>query len=280
VRELARSLGTDSDPSVIADRSNLVLELRPHPIVARVAMATSQVRTGMAWLRREVEISAHLQRGGAGVTEPSDRLDPGPFDHAGLIVSFWKLERIVGEPAGEAVGRTLARVHRLLVDYPRELLPEWGAWTEARVAFSRVRWDECVTAEQRVRLERAWDVAEGIVQSSVRRSRSYQAVHGDAHVRNVLGTERGTLWTDWEDAFLGPVEWDLACLRSRLELFGEERQRIEAACAAYDRNVDLALVRDLTLVRNIQVIPWLAIFCERDPTLRQRMIDRIERLPC
>jgi aminoglycoside phosphotransferase (APT) family kinase protein len=34
-------------------------------------------------------------------------------------------------------------------------------------------------------------------------------IHGDAHAGNVLP---GPVWHDWEDAQLGCVEWDLACL--------------------------------------------------------------------
>lgn len=84
---------------------------------------------------------------------------------------------------------------------------------------------------------------------------------------------------DWEDAFLGPVEWDLACMRSRLDLFGEEREAIEAFCSAYDEKLNLELVRDLGLVRNVQVILWVGVFAERDPSRLVRMRQRIERLP-
>jgi thiamine kinase-like enzyme len=106
-----------------------------------------------------------------------------------------------------------------------------------------------------------------------------QPVHGDAHLGNVLATARGAVWTDWEDAFVGPIEWDLASLRSRLVLFGEEREAIEAACEGYDHEHDPALVDDLALCRNLQVIPWLAVFAERDPSLVPRMKARIAKLP-
>jgi thiamine kinase-like enzyme len=43
-----------------------------------------------------------------------------------------------------------------------------------------------------------------------------QALHGDAHFGNLLVTRDGLLWTDWEDAFLGPVEWDLASISLRI----------------------------------------------------------------
>ena len=46
-----------------------------------------------------------------------------------------------------------------------------------------------------------------------------------------------------EDAFLGPIE-PTAALRSRAELFGEDRDAIEAMTSAYGV-VDRDLVRDL-----------------------------------
>lgn len=41
-------------------------------------------------------------------------------------------------------------------------------------------------------------------------------VHGDSHPGNVLWTSGGPLWSDWEDAHLAPLEWDLACLVARV----------------------------------------------------------------
>lgn len=94
-----------------------------------------------------------------------------------------------------------------------------------------------------------------------------------------MATARGAVWTDWEDAFVGPVEYDIACLRSKLDLFGEEKEGIEAMLSAYDADYDRALAADLGLVRNVQVIVWLALFAERQPELLPRMRARIACLP-
>jgi hypothetical protein len=274
---LTRELGLGCVPEVLADRSNLVLLLAPHRIVARVAMATSMVRVGMDWLRREVEISSFLDARGVFVTRPSPLLDAGPHERGGFVISFWELEDTVENLDGALAGARLARAHLSLRDFSRERVPEWGAWTEARAVLDRAR--ASLSKEEAARVLNAWNEGERIVQSSSARSASIQAVHGDAHLRNVLATRRGPVWTDWEDAFLGPVEWDIACLRSRAELFGEEREAIDAACAAYDAPSNADLVCDLMLVRNLQVISWLAIFAERQPELLPRMRDRISKLP-
>ena len=57
-----------------------------------------------------------------------------------------------------------------------------------------------------------------------------QPIHGDAHSGNVLA---GGRWLDFDEACAGPPEWDLACLRHRLLVFGELGDEIVAALAAY-----------------------------------------------
>lgn len=276
VTDLARELGLHVTPRVIADRSNLVLRLEPRPLVARVAMATSTARVGLDWLRREVELARFLA--GHPVTRLAEELDAGPHEREGLVISFWALEELLERPADPLeAGRALAACHRALVAYPRERLPWLGGWEEARAVRSRAA--ARFSSDERARIDRAWDEAEAVLEGAESRTASWQPVHGDAHLGNVLGTARGALWTDWEDAFVGPVEYDLACLRSRAELFGEERERIEAACVGYGEDVDPELVRELGLVRNLQVIVWLAVFAERQPELWPRARARIERLP-
>lgn len=279
VRDLAAARGFDTRPSILADRSHLVLRLDPHPLVARVAMATSMARVGLAFLRREVSIARFLDARGVAVTRPTTRFDPGPIEAEGLVVSFWELERVLpGRPDPRAAGRELAHLHRALRAYPADALEPWGAWTEARAVFERVRKSALLSPEELALLEEGFAEADALVAESAGRSRSFQPVHGDAHIGNTLATERGVLFTDFEDAFVGPLEYDLASLRSKLELFGEEREAIEAMCEAYDEPYDAELVRALGLVRNVQVIVWLAIFAERDPSLLDRMRARLRHL--
>src|SRR5690606_27775807 len=134
VRALARELGLSVEPVVLAERSNLVLRLDPvdgagERLVARVALATSAVRGGMEWSTREVEVTRFLSERGAIVTRPSTRIDAGPFERAGLVISFWELEDIVAERAEpRPAGAALASAHRLLAAYPTDRLPTWGGF--------------------------------------------------------------------------------------------------------------------------------------------------------
>jgi thiamine kinase-like enzyme len=243
-------------------------------------MATSLVREGMTWLEREVEISKFLHTRGGAVTVPSRHLPCGPFERAGLVISFWEREEVLEEPADpELAGKELCKLHALLRHFPIHTHEPWGAFREARVVFERAQQSPLLEATARNRIVKAWQRAERIVETSLQRTQSLQIVHGDAHLRNVMATRRGVLWTDWEDAFVGPVEWDVACVRSRLELFGEERDAILRLCAAYGSHLDEDLIQDLGFVRNLQVILWLNVFAERDSSLIARMHARLAHLP-
>ncbi len=84
-----------------------------------------------------------------------------------------------------------------------EELPHWLRWLE--------RYRQLSGAEITALRQAHWSLA-----SRLRRGRSpLQALHGDAHAGNLLRTARGLLWTDFEDACVGPVAWDVATLVAR-----------------------------------------------------------------
>lgn len=240
-------------------------------------MASSASRVGLSWLRREIEVTRFL--GAALTTTPASQLDPGPHLVDELAVTFWQRETLISAPDPAAAGRALAACHRALRSYPEDALPYLGFWDEALAVRDRVLAGALLTADEKRQVEHAFATSEGIVASIAGRTASLQAIHGDAHLGNALATERGVLWTDWEDAFVGPIEYDLASLASRRDLFGEDRVAIDAALAAYDGAHDASLVLDLGLVRNAQVIVWLTLFAERQPELMARVRQRIARLP-
>lgn len=279
---VAAQHGVPASAKVLADRSNLVLRVdapgRP-PFVARVAMATSLVRVGTTFVRREVEVARFLGLRGVPVTRPSAHPPAGPHERDELVLSFWELEPLLPTPPDpREVGRRLNAAHGALAAFPAATLPIWGGLTEAREVHARAVRLGVFTRDELLRLERAWERADAIVASVAARTMSFQAVHGDAHLGNVLSTDRGPVWADWEDAFVGPVEYDLACLRSKALLFGEEREAIDLATEAYGE-VDRDLLADLLFVRNLQVIPWLAVFAEREPQLLARMRARLAFVP-
>jgi aminoglycoside phosphotransferase (APT) family kinase protein len=68
-----------------------------------------------------------------------------------------------------------------------------------------------------------------------------QALHGDAHLGNVMVTSTGPLWGDWEESWRGPTAWDIAALEHRRRVFGDLDAEIGAALAAYGPYDDAAV---------------------------------------
>ena len=66
-------------------------------------------------------------------------------------------------------------------------------------------------------------------------------LHGACHLGHVINTERGHLWLDFDNACLGPVEWDLSCLPGEVSM---------------DRDIDRALMHDLRMLRRWVTAVW------------------------
>jgi aminoglycoside phosphotransferase (APT) family kinase protein len=253
--EVAEELGLRFERAdVLRDRSNLLVRLWPAPVVARVATATGAMRSGTAWLAREVEVAGHLARVGAPVVAPSAELPPGPHERDGLALTFFEYVDELDAPLDAAeAGRGLRLCHEALADFDGEL-PPMATLAEAERVVDRLAGDGALARDD-VELMRR--VAAAVRASVERLGLPMQPVHGDAHLGNVLATARGPLWNDWEDTFLGPRAWDLGCLKASVRPFGR-RDPLLAAVAreAYGDRFDEQTVDAFADARRFQVSVW------------------------
>ena len=104
-----------------------------------------------------------------------------------------------------------------------------------------------------------------------------QPVHGDAHLANVLWTPTGPIWSDFENACLGPRELDLAGLTIRAVHGGPEAARLvppDEALASYG-SYDAALVTELIPVHALFLAAWTCALRERVPAVRPFAHERL-----
>lgn len=190
---VARAHGLPTDrPRIVRDLTNLLAHLEPAPVVVRVQLTLSQLR-GRAWAEREVEAARFLAAAGAPIAPPTDDVDPGPHEQDGLLVTFWRWidhDESRADPA--AAGRALRELHDAFSSYGG------GLPTCDRLAEIL----PLLPAELR-------EFAQSL------RPLDGQPIHGDAHLRNVLWSPAGPLWSDLENICRGPREYDLACLLYR-----------------------------------------------------------------
>jgi Phosphotransferase enzyme family len=250
----AHGLACD-DPAVLHDGSNVLVELRPAPVIARVSTKTGEARPGTAWLRRELQIARHLAGAGAPAVRPSGLLAPGPHEHDGLALSFWETipdAQPVGDPA--AAGAALRACHDALRGFP-EPLPRLGALAEARSLVAEHAKAGRLAISQFELLE---PIGESLTETLGAASARFRPVHGDAHLRNVLQAGPDPVWIDWEDCCSAPVEWDLACLvkTARVQADTVDPGPAEAALEHWGSDFDPDLLDRCVEARAFQVVAW------------------------
>jgi Ser/Thr protein kinase RdoA (MazF antagonist) len=256
------------EPRVLSVLSTAIVHLPPGPLVARVPLLTDDVRAGSESLAREIAVCTWLADRGLPVVRPSALLPPGPHSHDGLRVTFWELvEPVAGsELDAEAAGEGLRAIHEALTAYP-EPLPYLEPGGEIRAILRRLTTLEAAdVALLEAELER--------VESDVAAlGRPRQAIHGDAHSFNVVQTAAGPIWVDFEDASIGPREWDLAALVAHAHVEPPRPQAARILEAYGDGDPDS--LEPFMLLRLLWVTAWGAFGAEHNPARRPRTETRL-----
>lgn len=263
VRVAARLGVAATEPAVLADGANVIVHLRPAPVVAKVAASTPAVRDAAAWLAREIDLAVFLGKSGIPVMTPSGKVPATVHHEDGHVMSFWTyLERSGAGPAGEAViGSMLRDLHSALRSYPGSL-PVLAPLDDIPVFLARPQTQ--LGACDRAALAAAFTrLTAELAASSARR----QPLHGDAGAMNLMATGGRWVWHDFEDTCSGPVEWDLAATTASPRLDGSR------ILAAYGDPVDPARLRACEQLRRLNLTVWYNLYAERLPDCRGRAAE-------
>jgi Phosphotransferase enzyme family len=232
---VAREHGVACDEAVrIAAGSNVLVHLKPAPVVARVMTATAVLHDDAEqWLAREVAVGAFAAERSDLVVAPTDILPPGPHEQDGLWMTLWKFvphDAQAPPPKPRQLGRSLRRLHSVLADFPGDVAPlsETRDWLER--LLDELPPSPSLTQQDIDRLRSELDALTPAVFDS---SLPAQALHGDASMSNLLRTESGPVWIDLEDVCAGPVAWDISGLVTSARARGQSAKFIEELLAAY-----------------------------------------------
>ena len=199
------------DAAPIGTGSNVIVHLRPHPIVARVMSGTVVLHSDpREWLTREVDVGAFLADRGAPVVAPTKLVEPGPFVSDDLWVSLWEYVEIRQTPLeAKEIGRALRSLHDELAAYPGPLPPRTAVLDEIDWLLEALSGEEGA-GELAAERDRA---AEVILEPVA----DLQPIHGDASFSNLLSTSEGPRWNDLEDVCIGRSRGTLrACSPTRV----------------------------------------------------------------
>jgi hypothetical protein len=201
--DLARSNGLDFvRPTVLADAVNVVVWLAPGPVVARVLGERGRRLGAFDYARQELNLVSFLAGAGAPVAPPSGELPPGPHEHEGFTITFWEfIEHTESRLELRAAAQSLRHVHDALASYECPL-PPYDLFDEV----------DALLADDTLAPPRDLEALRRVRERITVPQESMRPLHGDVNLGNVLPSRRGHLWTDFESACLGPVEYDLSAL--------------------------------------------------------------------
>jgi hypothetical protein len=222
------------DAVVIAAGSNVLVHLKPSPVVARVMTGTAALHDDIAqWLEREVAVGVFVADHGGPVVPPSELMAPGPYQHDGLWMTFWKLVAhgpTDQSPDARAVGRSLRELHDVLAGFVGDLEPFSAIGDQIERQLSELRPCRWLSGEE---IELLRSELRRLTPNVFETSAPIQPIHGDAGLSNLLHAGSQLLWNDLEDVCAGPVEWDVAGVVASALLRARSRKYLEQLLDAY-----------------------------------------------
>jgi Ser/Thr protein kinase RdoA (MazF antagonist) len=281
--KVAASLGVHAtDPLILADGANVIVHLSPAPVVAKVAASTPAVRPdNAAWLQRELDVVRFLAGRSIPVMTPSPEVPPVVHHGDGQVMSFWRyLSPVPGLAGEETIGSMLRDLHAELRDYPAQLrgnpaqlrgnpaqlrdypaqLPFLAPLGDIPAFLSRPQ--TRLTASQAAALA----AAHARLTAQLDHGRG-QSLHGDAGAGNLMATDAGWVWHDFEDTCTGPVAWDLAASTASPRLDGPR------ILAAYGEPMDPTQLEVCQQLRVLHLTVWYNLYAERLPDLAPRAAE-------
>lgn len=273
--DTVRAHGLEPDRcDILQNGSTLVVRLTAD-LVARVVQDRDGPRQGTAWFERENAVALHLTRRGAPVVPLHDALPAGPHWRDGFPLNFWRYVDILDRsPDPRQAGQTLRLCHEALRDLA-EPLPRLAILHEAQTLLVE---RELLPAAEQSLVRRRLETALAILLEDA----PAQPLHGDAHEGNLLVTADGLRWSDWEDAFVGPVEWDLASLIWNARLLEGDPATSEAMLAGYAEaggSFDAGLLEQCLIARAAVMCAWYPIlYPQPDAARRAKLRHRLDWL--
>lgn len=258
---------------ILQDSSTLVLRLS-ETLVARVVQDQDGPRQGTEWFARENAIAHHLTVHGAPVIPLHPDLPPGPHEHLGYPVNFWQfVTRIEAEPEPRDIGRTLQQCHAVMRHFP-EPLPKLAIITESLAMLKMLEERALFPPDILELLHHHLTTSLTCLEAF-----PHQPLHGDAHIGNLMNTTQGLLWTDWEDTFAGPVEWDVASIIWNAKLLEGDEATVNQILAAYQEAggvIHDEALQQCLIARAAVVTAWYPLLYpnpneDRQTKLRQRI---------
>jgi hypothetical protein len=209
-------------PAVLHDVFSVVVHLAPEPVVARIPVVlTAGTAPDQQWARqqRELDVAAWLGEQGVPVVPPSPLVPRVPVRRDGFPMTFWELADVADdhEPYRGVDIAWSAELHARLAEYP-EPLPFLAPFNNGLPEMLTALEDVDVLHPAEIgRAHAEYDTLRSVLSDRAEFQARFpgigvQTIQGDAPSHNVIRTNSGIRFSDFEDVTIGPVEWDLTLM--------------------------------------------------------------------
>ncbi|HEY7325171.1 MAG TPA: aminoglycoside phosphotransferase family protein [Streptosporangiaceae bacterium] len=268
---LAKRLGLPHDePVILSNRGNLLVQLTPAPVVARVATLTARSRRNpIEWLAREVAVAGYVASRGGPVVPPA--ADAGPHWQDGFAISLWEYVRALDTvPAPAEVGSALACLHRIARGCPAEVGGLNAATDQVADGLAMLEREAVLDAGTLAALRDAHAAALSEMRSA---GGEPVVLHGDAHHGNLLlAPGHRWLWIDLEETGRGPAAWDLATMVSH---YPEHEGRDALAAYAAESGTAVPALAPFRRARDLEAAVWSACMAHLYPARYREVARRL-----
>jgi Ser/Thr protein kinase RdoA (MazF antagonist) len=203
---LAATLNMPVNEAVVVHNSNkLALRLLPCDVFARVALVGQEVSA------LEVELAQRLAALASPVAALEPRVAPRVYERDGFALTFWtyydRVTRDQVTPAeyADALQRLHAGMRNVEIAAPHFMV---RAAEAAGLVASQDETPALADADRLLLLTTLQSASQQIHS----RGAAEQLLHGEPHEGNVLSTQNGPLFIDFETCCRGPIEFDVAHL--------------------------------------------------------------------
>jgi hypothetical protein len=226
VIDLAKSLAlVVEEPVILPSTNNLVMWLRPSPVVAKV----SAEHGGSA---DELWIARMLAHAGAPIVPPAEGIGHEVYRAENRSVTFWRYEsqENVAETSSESVAQSLGALHGALATLNQNIdsRTHRDQIAGAIRALDRPTFAPELLSDDRRHLRQA--LAQGLMTLGETVDDGH-IIHGSPHRFNILVVAGSPRFIDFETVERGPLEWDLAHLEPEVaDRYPDDLSREVLAC--------------------------------------------------
>jgi aminoglycoside phosphotransferase (APT) family kinase protein len=203
-RSIVSALGLPADDAIVLHDSNkLTVRLLPGDIVARVAPLAHQIA------QFEIGIAQRLAETQSPVAALDPRVDPRVYERDDFAVTLWTYyeSALRGDVSPADYADALERLHVGM----RKLDVRTPHFTD-RVGEAQLLVESSDLTPDLADADRGLLITtlRSLSRAIAGRGAPEQLLHGEPHPGNVLSTQSGPLFIDFETCCRGPVEFDLA----------------------------------------------------------------------